>query len=97
MTVNAAGVNADGFTNAGPIQPGTFQWRSQVFDLTEAQRSGTLIYVDGEGQAFRWKMPAKDAGPELARLKAALARLGLRCTRQGGGGLRPGPSERRSA
>lgn len=69
---SAPSVNARGFTNAGPIQSGSFQWRSQVFDINEAQRGGTLVYVDGEGEAFRWKMPAKDAGPELARLKAAL-------------------------
>lgn len=69
---SAPSVNAKGFTNAGPIQSGSFQWRSQVFDIDEAQRGGTLIYTDGEGEAYRWKMPAKDAGPELAKLKAGL-------------------------
>ncbi|WP_030777386.1 hypothetical protein [Streptomyces sp. NRRL S-920] len=69
---SAPSVNAKGFTNAGPIQPDSFQWRSQVFDITEAQRGGTLVYTDGEGQTYRWKMPAKDAGPELAKLKAGL-------------------------
>jgi hypothetical protein len=68
----APSVNAKGFTNAGPIQSGSFQWRSQVFDITEAQRGGTLIYTDGEGEPYRWKMPAKDTGPELAKLEAGL-------------------------
>lgn len=69
---SAPSVTAKGFTNAGPIQSGSFQWRSQVFDIDEAQRGGTLIYTDGEGEAYRWKMPAKDEGPELAKLKAGL-------------------------
>ncbi|MEV0118029.1 hypothetical protein AB0H77_33115 [Streptomyces sp. NPDC050844] len=69
---NASSVTPSGFTNAGPVQSGIFQWRTQVFDLTKLQRGGTVLYVDGEGQAYRWNA-RPDAGPELTKLKAALA------------------------
>lgn len=63
----------DGFDGEGVIQGGTFAWSSQVFDLAEAQRAGTLDYVDGKGATHRWQMPAKDLGPQVAELKEKLA------------------------
>jgi hypothetical protein len=60
------------FSAGGPIQPGSFKWDSQIFDLTDAQRGGTLVYTDGEGTAYRWKIPTKDAGPQIADVKKAL-------------------------
>ncbi|WP_282790947.1 hypothetical protein [Streptomyces sp. CC224B] len=70
---NSTNVSMDKYSNADPVQPGTWQWRSQVFDLTEEQaKGGTLIYTDGEGTAYRWKMPLKDAGPHVAEVKKQL-------------------------
>jgi hypothetical protein len=67
---NAFNVVMDKFNNADPVQPGAYQWRSQVFDLTPAQaKGGTLIYIDGEEKAFRWEMPSKDSGPNVAEVK----------------------------
>ncbi|WP_309029317.1 hypothetical protein [Streptomyces alfalfae] len=71
---NSTMVTLDKYDGADPVQPGSWQWRSQVFDLTPAQaKGGTLIYVDGEEAAHRWKMPAADSGPNVAELKKQLA------------------------
>lgn len=69
---NATSVTPEGFTGAGPVQPGSFQWRSITVDITEAQRGGNIVYIDGTHHAFRWKLPAQDSGPEAAKLKKAL-------------------------
>jgi hypothetical protein len=61
------------YNNADPVQPGAYQWRSQVFDLTPEQaKGGTLIYIDGEEKAFRWKMPSTDSGPNVVEVKKQL-------------------------
>lgn len=71
---NSSNVVMDKYNNADPVQPGAYQWRARVFDLTSAQaKGGTLIYIDGEEKAFRWKMPATDAGPSVAEVKKQLA------------------------
>ncbi len=70
---NAFNVVMDKFNNADPVQPGAWQWRSQVFDLTPAQaKGGTLIYIDGAEKAFRWEMPSTDSGPGVAEVKKQL-------------------------
>jgi hypothetical protein len=70
---NAFNVVMDKYNNADPVQPGGYQWRAQVFDLTEAQaKGGTLIYIDGAEKAFRWEMPATDSGPSVAEVKKQL-------------------------
>jgi hypothetical protein len=70
---NSSTVTMDKYSNADPVQPGAYQWRSQVFDLTSAQaKGGTLIYIDGEEKAFRWKMPSTDTGPSVAEVKKQL-------------------------
>lgn len=70
---NSSTVAMDKYDGADPVQPGSWQWRSQVFDLTLAQaKGGTLVYVDGEETAYRWKMPARDSGPNVADVKAKL-------------------------
>ncbi|MFI9618175.1 hypothetical protein ACIG8S_04575 [[Kitasatospora] papulosa] len=70
---NAFNVVMDKYNNADPVQPGGFQWRAQVFDLTAAQaKSGTLIYIDGEEKAHRWQMPSTDSGPAVAEVKKQL-------------------------
>ncbi|MEU1293769.1 hypothetical protein ABZ439_15230 [Streptomyces sp. NPDC005840] len=52
---------------------GSYQWRSQAFDLTPAQANGgTLIYIDGAEKAFRWEMPSVDTGPNIDEIKKQL-------------------------
>jgi hypothetical protein len=73
-TGNAFNVAMDKFNNAGDIQPGAYQLRSKVFDLTAAQtKGGTLIYKDGTDVVQRWKVPAADSGPSVAEVKKQLA------------------------
>ncbi|MFJ7998924.1 hypothetical protein ACIQ7D_17510 [Streptomyces sp. NPDC096310] len=63
----------DDFSAAGPVQPGSFVWDAAVFDLTAAQaKGGTLVYVDSEGTAYRWKIPSGDSGPQVAEVKKQL-------------------------
>jgi hypothetical protein len=63
----------EGFNAGGPVQPGSFVWDAVVFDLTLAQaKGGVLVYVDGEGAAHRWKVPAGDTGPQVAEVKKLL-------------------------
>jgi len=70
---NSSGVVMDKYNNADPVQPGAWQWRSQVFDLTEEQaKGGTLIYIDGEEKAHRWEMPSEDSGPNVAEVRRQL-------------------------
>ncbi|MFF3928297.1 hypothetical protein [Streptomyces hirsutus] len=70
---NSTSVVMDKYNNADPVQPGSYQWRSQVFDLTPAQaKGGTLIYIDGEEKAHRWEMPSEDSGPNVAEVKKQL-------------------------
>jgi hypothetical protein len=70
-TGNSSMVTLDGYSEADPVQPGGYQ---QVFDLTPAQaKGGTLIYIDGEEQAFRWEMPSVDSGPRVADVRKQLA------------------------
>jgi hypothetical protein len=71
---NSTNVTMDKYDGAEPVQPGSYQWRSQVFDLTSAQaKGGTLIYIDGAEKAFRWEMPSTDTGPNVAEVKKHLA------------------------
>ncbi|MER5935155.1 hypothetical protein [Streptomyces sp. NPDC002054] len=69
----AFNVVAGSFNHGGDVQPGTFVFDDAVFDLTKAQAGGTLLYNDGEGQAYRWRMPAQEAGPHVEKVKKELA------------------------
>ncbi|MGW8728198.1 hypothetical protein ACWGNF_19460 [Streptomyces sp. NPDC055808] len=64
-----------GYDGTGKIEPGTSQLRSEVFDLTpqQAKGGGTLVYTDATGAENRWKIPAVDAGPQVADVKKRLA------------------------
>ncbi|NEB42232.1 hypothetical protein [Streptomyces sp. SID14515] len=65
------------FNTSGTIQPGSFVWDAEAFDLTAAQaKGGTLVYVDGEGTAHQWKMPEQDSGPQVAEVKKDLSTVG---------------------
>jgi hypothetical protein len=33
---------------------------------------GSIVYTDGAGATFQWKVPATDSGPELAALKKGM-------------------------
>jgi hypothetical protein len=69
---DASSIIPNGFTGGGTIPAGAYKWRTIAFDLTEKQRGGTIVYTDGDGATFRWKVPAKDSGPELAQLKKGM-------------------------
>ncbi|MFJ9154280.1 hypothetical protein ACIRP7_40995 [Streptomyces sp. NPDC102270] len=69
---DASSITPNGFSGGGTIPAGAYKWRTIAFDLTEKQRGGTILYTDGDGATFRWKVPAKDSGPELAQLKKGM-------------------------
>ena len=72
-TQAALGVGTESFTGGGVIQSGTKVWDSQTFDLTKAQaKGGTLMYVDGGGSAYKWKIPSDDSGPQAAQVRKEL-------------------------
>ncbi|MCX4993428.1 hypothetical protein [Streptomyces sp. NBC_00568] len=69
----ASSITPSGFTGGGSIPAGAYKWRTIAFDLTKAQANGgAIMYTDGEGTTFRWKVPATDSGPELAALKKGM-------------------------
>ncbi|TGB13828.1 hypothetical protein [Streptomyces sp. MZ04] len=71
---NSTMISLGKYSSGGAVQPGTYEWDSQVFDLTAAQaKGGTLLYTDGDGTAYRWKMPAAGSGPHVAEVKKQLA------------------------
>ncbi|WP_329436500.1 MULTISPECIES: hypothetical protein [unclassified Streptomyces] len=62
-----------GFSEGGPVftRP-TIHQDVAVFDISATERGGTLIYVDGDGTVFRWKIPASNSGIAVPALKFAL-------------------------
>lgn len=58
-----------GFNGGGVIEPGTYQWDSESFDIDPSQVGGALMYKDGDGNTYRWKLPATDQGPQVAKVK----------------------------
>ncbi|MGK5729140.1 hypothetical protein [Streptomyces sp. URMC 124] len=70
---NEANIFLKGFDSGGPIRSGVTQVRARTFDISNAQRGGTLSYTDGEGKTFRWTIPAQDSGPQTAQVKKVLA------------------------
>ncbi|MFJ8929209.1 hypothetical protein ACIRLA_21790 [Streptomyces sp. NPDC102364] len=68
----AVSITPEGFDGERIVQPGAWVWRTVAFDISEAQRGGTLVYVDGLEEAFRWKVPTRDAGPDVAKLKKGM-------------------------
>ena len=69
---DASSITPNGFTSGGMVKAGTWQWDTVAFDLSEAQRGGTLAYTDGAGTTFKWKVPASDSGPELAAVRKGM-------------------------
>lgn len=72
LSGNATNVVPDGFEGGGSVDPGTYQWSSDVFDISPKQAGGTLSYKDGTGKVYRWKVPATTTGPEAAKVQASL-------------------------
>jgi hypothetical protein len=69
----ASGVVPNGFGGGGMIKAGTWHWDTIAFDLTQAQaRGGMIVYTDGAGATFKWKVPATDQGPEVAAVKKGM-------------------------
>lgn len=69
---HAFSVTANNFNDVGPYQPGTFSYDAETWDISEAQRGGTILYTDGDGKTYRWTVPAQDGGPEVEKLKTDL-------------------------
>jgi hypothetical protein len=70
---DASSITPNGFTGGGTIKAGTWHWDSIAFDLTAAQaHGGTIAYTDGAGGVFKWKVPTKDSGPEVAAVKKGM-------------------------
>ncbi len=70
---NAARIAPTGFADGGPtVASGTFRRNTVAFDITNAERGGTLLYVDGNGDAYRWQIPATSSGRAVSALKLAL-------------------------
>ncbi|MEU0206362.1 hypothetical protein [Streptomyces canus] len=62
-----------GFSEGAPeVSPKTYQADSVAFDITAAEKGGTLVYVDGNGDAFRWKIPSTNTGSAASALMSAL-------------------------
>lgn len=72
MDGNATSVTPDGFNGGGTIDPGTYQWDSESFDIAPAQVGGTLSYKDGSGHITRWTLPATNTGPQVGQVTKAL-------------------------
>ncbi|MEU8871565.1 hypothetical protein AB0D24_10365 [Streptomyces javensis] len=69
----AARIAPIGFHDGGPtVQPHTFRRNTVAFDITDAEKGGALVYVDGNGDASRWTIPTADSGTAVSALKSAL-------------------------
>ncbi|MFZ3565566.1 hypothetical protein ACOKM5_01230 [Streptomyces sp. BH097] len=63
-----------GFSEGGPVvAPKEWHQDVAVFDIAAAEKGGTLVYVDGKGVAFRWKIPGGNSGTAVPALKFALS------------------------
>ncbi|MGW0790686.1 hypothetical protein ACWD04_21170 [Streptomyces sp. NPDC002911] len=62
-----------GFSDGGPgVRPDTHQVNTAAFDITTAEKGGTLVYVDGDGVPFHWKIPSTSSGSAVPALQSAL-------------------------
>lgn len=68
MDGNATTVTLDDFNGAGTIDPGTFKWDSEAFDIAPNQAGGTLSYKDGRGHITRWTLPKTNTGPQVDKV-----------------------------
>ncbi|MFI8895755.1 hypothetical protein [Streptomyces paradoxus] len=71
----AKGIAPVGFDDDGgkpAVRANSYQVETVAFDITSVEKGGTLVYVDGDGVAFRWKVPSTNSGPTANALKSAL-------------------------
>ncbi|MDQ0956044.1 hypothetical protein QFZ24_010053 [Streptomyces phaeochromogenes] len=69
----AQGVFAFGSSEGGATVPPKVNITDTVaFDITTAQKGATLIYVDGDGITYRWKIPPTSSGSTASALESAL-------------------------
>jgi hypothetical protein len=64
-----------GFNDGGGklvVRANTYQVNTVAFDIASVEKGGTLVHVDGDGVAFRWKVPSTNSGPAANVLKSAL-------------------------
>ena len=64
-----------GFNDGGgkpTVRANAYQVNTVAYDITTLEKGGTLVYVDGDGVAFRWKVPSTSSGPTANALKSAL-------------------------
>jgi hypothetical protein len=74
-TDGAGSIAPFGFNDGGgepAVRANTHQVNTVAFDITTGEKGGTLVYVDGDGVAFRWKVPSTNSGPTANALKSAL-------------------------
>ncbi|MFJ4536715.1 hypothetical protein ACIP39_12220 [Streptomyces tibetensis] len=71
----AGSIAPKGFDDGGgrpTVRANSYQVNTVAFDITTVQKGGTLVYVDGDGVAFRWKVSLTNSGPAAHALKTAL-------------------------
>ncbi|MGY1435239.1 hypothetical protein [Streptomyces reniochalinae] len=68
VTVKAKATGAVGASEEAPAGGGGWKWAAP-----NGQASGTLLYTDGAGTTYRWKMPRTDSGPQVTELEEDLA------------------------
>jgi hypothetical protein len=69
---NVDDVTIDGFNSGATVDPGTYHWDAETFDIAPSQVGGTLSYKDGSDHITRWKLPATTTGPQATKVEAAL-------------------------
>ncbi|WP_409054894.1 hypothetical protein [Streptomyces sp. SYP-A7185] len=73
-TTAARGVTSLGSSNEGgaTVPPKVFVTDTVAFDITMAQKGATLIYIDGDGVTYRWRIPPTSAGSTASALESDL-------------------------
>ncbi|MBL1083510.1 hypothetical protein JK359_16270 [Streptomyces actinomycinicus] len=72
-SISAARIAPTGFSDGGPtVSAGTFRRNTVAFDITTAEKGGTLIYLDGNGDSCRWTIPPTNSGSTVSALRIAL-------------------------
>ncbi|MBB5116850.1 hypothetical protein [Streptomyces eurocidicus] len=66
-------VNGGGHGNE--LEAGTYDETRVAFDIPESARGGMLMFKDSNSHLFKWQMPAKDAGPQIAKFSEEAHKL----------------------
>ncbi|PNE31103.1 hypothetical protein AF335_23765 [Streptomyces eurocidicus] len=57
------------------MEAGTYDETRVAFDIPESARGGMLMFKDSNSHLFKWQMPAKDAGPQIAKFSEEAHKL----------------------